>query len=144
MQNQNGKGLKIKHMEVNKMPGGDRTGPRGIGPMTGRQAGYCAGYNTPGYANLFPRRRFFGRGLRCFGWRRWDFAPGFVPGFAPIERVVPVQNIPVYPTQPQQLTKEQEITMLENDAKVVEAEQKALNQELEEIKKRIEELRKEK
>jgi len=40
------------------MPGGDRTGPLGFGPMTGRALGYCAGYNTPGYAN--PR---FGRGF---------------------------------------------------------------------------------
>jgi len=26
------------------MPRGDRTGPRGMGPMTGRRAGYCADY----------------------------------------------------------------------------------------------------
>jgi len=116
------------------MPGLDGTGPLGLGPMTGRGLGYCAGYNRPGYANPEPRK-FFGRGFgRGFGWRTWDFAP--------IERVIPVQNIPVYPTQPQQPTKEQEITMLENDAKAVEAEQKALSQELETIKKRIEELKK--
>lgn len=30
------------------MPGGDRTGPLGKGPRTGRAAGYCAGYNVPG------------------------------------------------------------------------------------------------
>ncbi|MGM0414857.1 MAG: DUF5320 domain-containing protein [Bacillota bacterium] len=30
------------------MPGGDRTGPRGEGPMTGRGAGYCNGFNSPG------------------------------------------------------------------------------------------------
>ena len=105
------------------MPGGDRTGPQGMGPMTGRRMGYCSGYNSPGYANPGPRR-FFGRG---FGWRRWNM---------PIERVVPV-----YPAQPQQPTKEQEVTMLEDDAKTVEAEQKALSQELEAIKKRIEELK---
>lgn len=114
------------------MPAGDKTGPLGLGPMTGRAIGYCAGYNTPGYANPRPRR-FFRRGFgKGFGWKAWDFAP--------IERVIPVQNSPAYPTQ-QQPTKEQETTMLENDAKVIEAEQKALNQELEEIKKRIEELR---
>ncbi|MCK4238634.1 MAG: DUF5320 domain-containing protein, partial [Candidatus Lokiarchaeota archaeon] len=28
------------------MPGGDRTGPGGLGPMTGRALGYCAGYST--------------------------------------------------------------------------------------------------
>ena len=33
------------------MPGGDRTGPLGRGPMTGRALGYCAGNNRPGYAN---------------------------------------------------------------------------------------------
>ena len=32
------------------MPGGDRTGPMGQGPMTGRGAGYCAGFGMPGYA----------------------------------------------------------------------------------------------
>jgi hypothetical protein len=31
------------------MPGGDRTGPMGTGPMTGRGAGICAGYDVPGY-----------------------------------------------------------------------------------------------
>jgi len=33
------------------MPWGDGTGPMGRGPMTGRGAGFCAGYNVPGYAN---------------------------------------------------------------------------------------------
>ena len=35
------------------MPGGDRTGPMGMGPMTGRAAGYCAGYPVPGFLNRF-------------------------------------------------------------------------------------------
>jgi hypothetical protein len=33
------------------MPRGDGTGPAGQGPMTGRGAGFCAGFNMPGYAN---------------------------------------------------------------------------------------------
>lgn len=33
------------------MPGGDRTGPMGMGPMTGRAAGRCAGYGAPGSMN---------------------------------------------------------------------------------------------
>ncbi len=33
------------------MPRGDRTGPAGMGPMTGRAFGYCAGYGAPGYAS---------------------------------------------------------------------------------------------
>ncbi len=47
------------------MPRGDGTGPMGMGPMTGRGAGYCAGYAAPGYANPvgFGRRLAGGRGL---------------------------------------------------------------------------------
>ncbi|NLG28189.1 MAG: DUF5320 domain-containing protein [Chloroflexi bacterium] len=59
------------------MPGGDRTGPRGLGPMTGRGAGYCAGYKTPGYANPWGGR-FFGRGAfgGGRGHRHWFYATG--------------------------------------------------------------------
>lgn len=32
--------------EVLKMPGGDGTGPAGLGPMTGRGMGYCAGNDS--------------------------------------------------------------------------------------------------
>lgn len=44
------------------MPRGDGTGPMGFGPMTGRAAGYCAGYSVPGFANPV-----FGYG--CWGAR---------------------------------------------------------------------------
>ena len=54
------------------MPRGDRTGSQGAGPMTGRAAGYCAGYSLPGYMN--PVEGYgggWGRGRgRGFG-RRW-------------------------------------------------------------------------
>lgn len=120
------------------MPGGDGTGPMGMGPMTGRGAGYCAGYGAPGFANPWPRmgrgrgfwRRGFGRG---FGWRRWA---------APIAPVEPVFE-PAYSAQPYpQQTKEQEIQYLEQEAEAIAEEQRALSQELENIKKRIEELKK--
>jgi len=42
---------KKRKKEVLKMAWGDGTGPNGLGPMTGRGAGYCAGFNVPGYAN---------------------------------------------------------------------------------------------
>ena len=35
------------------MPVGNGTGPAGMGPMTGRAAGYCAGYSVPGYMNPY-------------------------------------------------------------------------------------------
>ena len=67
------------------MPRGDRTGPAGNGPMTGRQMGYCAGNNQPGYTTGFGNfgrgfgrdfRRGFGYG-RGFGNRRgFGFANG--------------------------------------------------------------------
>ncbi|MCK4407322.1 MAG: DUF5320 domain-containing protein, partial [Bacteroidales bacterium] len=47
------------------MPGGDKTGPEGFGPMTGRRMGYCVGNDRPGFANLTPGYgRGFGRGFR--------------------------------------------------------------------------------
>jgi hypothetical protein len=74
------------------MPRGDGTGPMGMGAMTGRAAGYCAGFGMPGYANANPGRGFgigFGRG-RGFGgpgfggggrgWRHWFHATG-LPGW---------------------------------------------------------------
>ena len=55
------------------MPRGDRTGPLGEGPMTGRQLGYGAGYDSPGYTNgpgMGMGRGFFGRGRAFFGGGR--------------------------------------------------------------------------
>lgn len=55
------------------MPSGDRTGPEGTGPRTGRGLGYCNGNNSPGYTRGIPRGgggfgRGYGRGLgRGFG-----------------------------------------------------------------------------
>lgn len=69
------------------MPRGDGTGPAGMGPMTGRAAGYCAGYGAPGFANPVPGRGFglgrggFGRGLGLgFRGGRGRFG-GFAGGF---------------------------------------------------------------
>lgn len=61
------------------MPGGDRTGPMGMGPMTGRAAGYCAGFGVPGFANrgLGFGRGWFGRGRGGGrGWRNLFYATG--------------------------------------------------------------------
>jgi len=49
------------------MPRGNGTGPGGMGPMTGRAAGYCAGYNIPGFANPISGRGFVGAGRDYFG-----------------------------------------------------------------------------
>lgn len=68
------------------MPRGDRSGPDGAGPMTGRGMGYCAGFDAPGYVrpgggygggrgrNV---QRRFGRGMmhRRGGYGGWG--PGW-------------------------------------------------------------------
>jgi len=83
------------------MPRGDRTGPDGRGPMTGRGFGYCAGYPGPGYerGTGMGRGRGYGRGSgrgygqgRGFGRRR---------GWRCFEDVAPYQDtyreeIPIY------------------------------------------------
>jgi len=60
------------------MPGRDRRGPMGMGAMTGRGAGLCAGVGMLGYENSFP-----GKGLRMAcgrGWRNRFYATG-LPGW---------------------------------------------------------------
>ena len=44
------------------MPRGDGTGPGGMGPMTGRAAGFCAGYPVPGFMNPIGGRLGLGLG----------------------------------------------------------------------------------
>ena len=66
------------------MPRGDRTGPEGRGPMTGRGAGYCSGNDEPDVENESPRRGFgFGFGLgggRGLGRRGQGRGQGFGGG----------------------------------------------------------------
>lgn len=55
------------------MPRGDRTGPDGRGPMTGRGAGICAGFSFPEFKNSSIRGG--GTGMGC-GYRR-GFGGGY-------------------------------------------------------------------
>ncbi len=51
------------------MPRGDRTGPMGQGPVTGRGLGYCSGMDR-----IPVRGRGYGRGMgydRCYGFGPW-------------------------------------------------------------------------
>ncbi len=63
------------------MPRGDKTGPNGNGPRTGRGLGYCTGNNQPGYLNndLRGTGRGFGRGygFRNGGGRGFGYRHGF-------------------------------------------------------------------
>ena len=69
------------------MPRGDRTGPMGAGPRSGRGLGYCGGADAPG----FDSRLNWGRGRGGgFGWRHRFFATGRagwdLPRYAPPSR----------------------------------------------------------
>jgi hypothetical protein len=79
--------------EVINMPFGDRTGPAGLGPMTGRAAGLCAGFPVLGYMNpVMGKASFYGSGvpaIRPFGAGLYGYglpygsrvAPWFRRGF---------------------------------------------------------------
>ena len=114
------------------MPGGDRTGPSGMGPMTGRAAGYCAGYPMPGFANPIAGRGYgfgFGRGMG-YGFRggrggRWGMPHSAWYGYG-----MPYA-MPYYATP----TQEQEVETLRGQAEYFKSA-------LDEIQERINELEK--
>jgi hypothetical protein len=117
-----------------------------MGPMTGRAAGFCAGYSVPGYMNPAGGRGYgyagFGRG-RGFGggWgrRNWYNATG-MPGWQRVGQGLPAWGNPggydgyAAPSAP---TAEQEKADLKQQAQF-------LQDSLGEINKRLEELEKEK
>jgi len=75
-----GDGEKIKRKEVMEMPFGDGTGPMGLGPMTGRGAGFCAGFGRPVFASPMHGYPYsYGYGNLTPGWPRWGY--GFGRGF---------------------------------------------------------------
>jgi hypothetical protein len=112
------------------MPRGDRTGPGGMGPMTGRAAGYCAGYGMPGYMNPGYGRGYgggFGFGGR--GRRNRIYATG-LPGWM---RFGAYGAPYLYGTAYQKPDPEMEKQALQDQAS-------ALQSELDIIKKRLDEL----
>ncbi|TKJ18759.1 MAG: hypothetical protein CEE43_17330 [Promethearchaeota archaeon Loki_b32] len=128
------------------MPGGDRTGPRGLGSMTGRGLGYCAGYDAPGYT-IGPGMglgRGWGRGWgvgygRGFGYGRgvgYGRGLGYRgPNYAPVYTPYPSGIIP-------QITPENQLTMLKQEKEYLESEMNGIKSAVDDISKRIEELEK--
>ena len=119
------------------MPRGDRTGPEGQGPKTGRGAGYCAGNEAPGYAN--PTGRLgMGRGMRGGrgGGRGAGRGMGRGAGMGQGRgfgrgNYTDSRTIPVY----QEPSPEEERSYLENLLKTIE-------NEMNDVKARIKELAK--
>ncbi|MCD6518310.1 MAG: DUF5320 domain-containing protein [Anaerolineae bacterium] len=117
------------------MPRGDGTGPWGLGPMTGRAAGYCAGYNVPGFANPYGGRGlgfgrgWWGRGGGGYGWRHMYYATG-LPGWARYGQVTPVGTAWAAAPQPVQ-----EVEALKAQAEYLQRTLEAINKRLEELEK---------
>ncbi len=118
------------------MPRGDGTGPRGLGSMTGRAAGICAGFGGPGYANAFPGRgRSFGRGRGFWGrgpgygagWGRWSSLPASeIPGRRPAGW--PDELI-------RSVDPDEEKRILKNQLEALDIEMSAIRQRLSEMEK---------
>lgn len=133
-----------REKEVFHMPGFDRTGPMGAGPMTGGARGFCnpayAGYG-PSYGGGFVSGRGLGRG-RGRGFRR-GVGPGFGQGFGRGRGYGPAfgsrafypawgaGSAPAY--GPYNMNPQDEASMLRDEAEYIK-------QELDSINKRIEEL----
>jgi len=126
---------------------GDRTGPAGFGPMTGRALGYCAGYSVPGYANPIGGRFGMGMGMgygvgwgRGFGFRHRYYATG-LPYWA---RSIPGWEYPPVP-YPQEvypyegaLNPKQEMDMLKEQAKSLTNALKDTEKRMESLKSKLE------
>ena len=106
------------------MPRGDRTGPNGMGPRTGRGLGYCTGDQGPGFTSFgFGGgwgRRGGGRGRGVGrGWRNMNFANDMAG-----------RVYPVVPT----ITKDDEISWLESQAQGLKAALQEVQKQLDDIK----------
>ena len=133
------------------MPGGNGTGPQGLGPMTGRAAGYCAGYPMPGYMNPISGR---GRGRFGFGrgWGRGGWGRGWGRGFGRQGFAYPYANGYPYSASPNYAdpyvgypygaegTPQEEAQMLKEQAKVMKEQAKGMQEEIGSINDRIKEL----
>ena len=147
------------------MPRGDRTGPEGFGPMTGRAAGYCSGYDEPGFMDQASGRGELGRGIsgrgipgrgmpsrgvrggfgrgrrnQYFatglpGWRRAHGGQAGMPGYpgpaGPMGMPDPYGFASVAPP----LTREQELTALNNQVKMMQENVRAAQERIEELEK---------
>lgn len=102
--------------------------------MSGRAAGFCAGYGMPGYANPasgrglgmgFGRGRGSGRGFGGGGWgrRNWFNAAG-VPGWMGYGSYAAPYQAPDAETEKQ---------VLKSEAKAVRAELEAIDKRLAEL-----------
>ena len=123
------------------MPRGDGTGPMGMGPMTGRAAGYCAGFGAPGSMNLIPGRGYWGWGRGRGGGRgrrNWYYATGMT-GWQRTAAGVPAWGHPYAyggfygPPAPAAMNRQQEIDMLKGQMEYLEDMLENVHMQLKEL-----------
>lgn len=113
------------------MPRGDRTGPDGFGPMSGRGLGYCNGYNSPGFTKDYGRQgmgRGYGRGFSRGPGR--GYGRGLGRGYG---RGYDRSFYPAPPPEPIRYDQETEKKYIENELKSIEEEKKSLKERLEQL-----------
>ncbi len=120
----------------NIMPRGDRTGPNGLGPRTGRAMGFCSGFNAPGYTNqgfghyrategAQSANRFYGSGRGFGAGRGFGFGRGY--GRAGYGRIY-AEPMPVQERDYREPSKEEQL-------KELKAEKKEIDKAIEELEK---------
>lgn len=118
------------------MPRGDRTGPMGQGPVTGRGLGYCSGYDSPGFAKGFGggmgRGMGFGRGSG-FG-RGMGMGRGMGFGHGRSFGGAYTGSFPGYPWM-SSMSKEDEVKLLKSQAYALSRSQKDIEKRLGELEK---------
>jgi len=101
------------------MPGGDRTGPNGMGPMTGRRMGHCSGIATPNFTGNV--QRGMGRGVYCRNLGK-EMGRGYVNNSYP-----PNDNIPAA------YDAKTEKAFLENEVRILSTQLESLKSKLSEF-----------
>jgi len=134
------------------MPGGDKTGPAGMGPMTGRRSGYCTGLPAPGFSDSYGRGWGWGRGWgrgggrgrgggwgRGWGWgqRNWFRTIGMAGWQRPVmdwSDHPPPFRLPIGPA----MTAEQELDVLKGQLQYFENGLEGIRKRIQEVESQME------
>ena len=111
------------------MPRGDRTGPRGMGSMSGRGMGFCNGYGQPGFMSSGyggGGGRGFGGG---FGGGRYGQGRGFQGGYAPYQAAPGFIPPTTYSKETEKGYLENEIANIKNHLSALEEQLKSVQDE---------------
>jgi len=121
------------------MPAGDQTGPTGMGPRTGRAAGYCSGSDVPGFANVTDCLGRRGRGSggrgRRGNRRRNRFSAAGPMGVERVSRSRSTDE--VAPVPPPSSISDDELETLDEQLVAAEASIEKLQHRIDGLKRRI-------